>query len=619
MTMSDNRPERVGSKRAEDGLEISSRILIIDDEESLRLTFKMFLSREGYGPIEVAATYEEALQFIARQEFDLIISDIVLEGNSGIDILRQVKVSELTCPMVMVTGYPNIESAAEAVRLGAFDYIAKPVKKDGLLRTARMALQQHALWKERSRLLAEQERNRQYLETVFRSVSDAIITLDQELRIVDMNTTAYRWAKNMPEIKLGAPISVFPGNCGEACARNAARVISELVEIHEHRVECEFNDMGARVLQINAAPLEDRNDKLHGVVLLIRDVTQMEKLEKRGRRSRFHRLIGLSPAMQTVYTLIEHVGQVDTAVLITGESGTGKELVAEALHAESSRKEMPLIKVDCTAISEDLLESELFGHRKGSFTGADRDREGRILQADGGTLFLDEIGDISSRMQLRLLRFLQEKTFHPVGQDRPVKVDVRVIAATNADLKRKVTQGDFREDLYFRLRVIDIILPPLREREGDLQLLAAHFVERFSKRIGLTVTGLSDQALAVLRDYLWPGNVRELEHVIERACVLCQGATITTEHLPPEVFQTQSGDLAARFSPRTDKTTSGAGGMYSPRFESLAENGEEEEARIVRILRQTAGNKAMAARLLGFDRSTLYRKMRSYNLDVTTP
>ncbi|NTV13904.1 MAG: sigma 54-interacting transcriptional regulator [Desulfobulbaceae bacterium] len=598
---------------------MSSRILIIDDEESLRLTFKMFLSREGYGPVEVAATYEEALEFISRQEFDLIISDIVLEGNSGIDILRQVKESGLSCPMVMVTGYPNIESAAEAVRLGAFDYIAKPVKKDGLLRTARMALQQHALWKERSRLLAEQERNRLYLETIFRSVSDAIITLDQDLRIVDMNATARRWAKNMPEINIGASVSLLPGSCGEACVKNAARVISELTEVHEHRVECEFNGMGTRVLQINAAPLEDRNKKFHGVVLLIRDVTQLESLEKRERRARFHRLIGVSPAMQTVYTLIEHVGQVDTAVLITGESGTGKELVAEALHAESGRKEMPLIKVDCTAIAEDLLESELFGHRKGSFTGADRDREGRILQADGGTLFLDEIGDISSRMQLRLLRFLQEKTFHPVGQDRPVKVDVRVIAATNADLKRKVTQGDFREDLYFRLRVIDIILPPLRAREGDLQLLAAHFVERFSKRIGLVVTGLSDQALAVLQDYSWPGNVRELEHVIERACVLCQGATITTEHLPPEVFQTQDGNLAGRISPRPEMTIVSTNGIYPPHFEDPSYNGEEEEARIARVLRQTAGNKAMAARLLGFDRSTLYRKMRNYNIDVTTP
>jgi DNA-binding NtrC family response regulator len=619
MTMSDSGAERDASKRAEDALEISSRILIIDDEESLRLTFKMFLSREGYGPVEVAATYEEALQHIGRQEFDLIISDIVLEGNSGIDILRQVKESGLTCPMVMVTGYPNIESAAEAVRLGAFDYIAKPVKKEGLLRTARMALQQHALWKERTRLLDEQQRYRRYLETIFRSVSDAIITLDQELRVVDMNDTARKWARNMPEIKVGASISVLPGSCGEACARDAARVVSEKVEVHEHRVECEFNGLGARVLQINAAPLEDSHDKFQGVVMLIRDVTQMESLVKRGRRSRFHRLIGGSPAMQTVYTLIEHVGQVDTAVLITGESGTGKELVAEALHAESGRKEMPLIKVDCTAIAEDLLESELFGHRKGSFTGADRDREGRILQADGGTLFLDEIGDISSRMQLRLLRFLQEKTFHPVGQDRPVKVDVRVIAATNADLKRKVTQGDFREDLYFRLRVVDIVLPPLREREGDLELLAAHFVERFSKRIGLGVTGVSDQAMEVLHDYAWPGNVRELEHVIERACVLCQGATITTEHLPREVFQFEAGDLSARFQPGADPVLSRPGGTFAPYIESPIVDGESEDARIVRILRQTAGNKAMAARLLGFDRSTLYRKMRGYNIDVATP
>ena len=260
----------------------------------------------------------------------------------------------------------------------------------------------------------------------------------------------------------------------------------------------------------------------------------MSLLEERGRRQQFHRLIGASRAMQTVYTLIENVGQVDTSVLITGESGTGKELVAEALHAESPRRDMPLIKVDCTAIPESLLESELFGHKKGSFTGADRNRQGRILQADGGTLFLDEIGDISPAMQLRLLRFLQERTFYPVGHDMPLKVDVRVIAATNADLKQKVIDGKFREDLYYRLRVIDIVLPPLREREEDIPLLVEHFLERFNKRLGKEITGISDQALDALKDYSWPGNVRELEHVMERACVLCADSTITTDHLSYE-------------------------------------------------------------------------------------
>ena len=387
MTMSDNNQEFSGGGRFDKDQVGSSRILIVDDEESLRLTFKMFLSREGYGPVEVAATYDEALEQIKSHEFDLIISDIVLEGNSGIDILRRVREGGHRCPMVMVTGYPNIESAAEAVRLGAFDYIAKPVKKEGLLRVARLALQQQSLWREKERLLSERERYRQYLETIFRSVSDAIITLDQDLRIVEMNDTARKWAQATPAVQIGAPVTVLPGRCGEICSRDAERVVSEKMEVHEHRVECDLKEIGCRILQITAAPLQDHQNNFHGVVLLIRDVTHADAPERREGRSSFHRLLGASPVMQTVYTLIEHVGKVDTAVLITGESGTGKELVAEALHAESPRNDLPLIKVDCTAIAEDLLESELFGHRKGSFTGADRDREGRIIQADGGTLF----------------------------------------------------------------------------------------------------------------------------------------------------------------------------------------------------------------------------------------
>ncbi len=596
-----------------DFAETESRILVVDDEESLRLTFKMFLSREGYGPVEVASTYEEAISLIDEKTFDLIISDIVLEGNSGIDLLRHVKESGIKCPMVMVTGYPNIDTAAEAVRLGAFDYISKPVKKEGLLRVARMALQQYSLWREKELLLEEKEHYRQYLETVFRSVSDAIITVSPEMNIVEMNDKALEWCKEMPGVEVGADISAIPGECGKVCTRDAAEVVNTRREIHEHRIECETDSSGGnKVLQITSAPLEEKTGEFRGVVILARDVTHLSEGPQRGRKNRFHRLIGSSSAMQTVYTLIEHVGRVDTTVLITGESGTGKELVAEALHIESARHDMPLIKVDCTAISEDLLESELFGHRKGSFTGASRDREGRIIQADGGTIFLDEIGDISARMQLRLLRFLQEKTFYPVGRDQPVKVDVRVVAATNADLQKKVADGDFREDLYFRLKVIDIVLPPLRERENDLSVLATHFVDRFSKRIGLDITGISDQALGQLNSFSWPGNVRELEHVIERACVLCKGSTITTEHIPREIFE-YNGDRQESYW--ESKTVENLDRKDQYKSDMPADNIEPENERILRVLRQTAGNKAMAARILGFDRSTLYRKLRSYNID----
>lgn len=588
-----------------------SRILVVDDEESLRLTFKTFLSREGYGPVSVASTFDEALALIETEVFDLIISDIVLEGASGIDLLRRAKEFNQECPVVMVTGYPNIKSASEAVRLGAFDYLPKPVKKEDLLRVARLALQQYVLWKEKEHIEEEKERYRQFLETIFRSVRDVIITVNIDLEIVKMNDSAHRLTEAVfHDLKIGANIHNLSNPFAKSCLQDALLVLENCSEVPEHRLEFETPD-GQAVYRMSAAPLksEKENGDYQGIIFVARDVSQLESLQQRGKRAQFHRLVGSSRAMQTVYTLIENVGQVDTSVLITGESGTGKELVAEALHAESTRSDMPLVKVDCTAISENLLESELFGHKKGSFTGADRDRKGRILLADGGTLFLDEIGDISSAMQLRLLRFLQERTFYPVGQDTHLKVDVRVVAATNADLKQKVNEGTFREDLYFRLRVIDIVLPPLREREDDLPLLVQYFLDRFNKRLGKEVSGISDQALTLLNEYHWPGNVRELEHVMERACVLCNGSTILIDHLSREIFEneTQKEFLTTNKYKPADREE----------FASM-NNNESEPERITRILKKGGGNKAKAARILGIDRSTLYRKIRLYNIDLST-
>ncbi|HET97844.1 MAG TPA: response regulator [Desulfurivibrio alkaliphilus] len=585
---------------------MSSRILVVDDEESLRLTFKMFLSREGYGPVKTAATFEEAMELINNEEFDLIISDIVMDGESGIELLRRVRELCKECPVVMVTGYPNIGTAAEAVRLGAFDYLAKPVKKDDLLRTARMALQQFALWREKMRADRQMERYRQDLETVFRSVRDMIVTVDPELKVSQINERARQWAANLElDLEVGSSLKELPTPF-RVFVDDASRVLESRQEVEEHQVELELDKLGRVVFRISGVPLEGRSEQFIGAMLLFRDVTCAEYQEQRTRRTRFHRLAGGSPAMQAVYTMIENVGPVDVTVLITGESGTGKELVVEALHAESPRRGMPLVKVDCTSIPENLLESELFGHKRGSFTGADRHREGRILQADGGTLFLDEVGDISLANQVRLLRFLQERTFYPVGGDQPVSVDVRVVAATNADLRRKVQLGEFREDLYYRLRVVDIHLPPLRKRETDLELLARLFMERFSKQLNKSITAISDQALQLLMAYRWPGNVRELEHVIERACVLCAGSTITSAELSVEVLGDSGVPPMAEGgeSVSAPTLTERAGGV----------EGEGEEERIVRVLRQTDGNKAKTARLLGIDRSTLYRKMKQYQI-----
>ena len=586
-------------------------ILIVDDEESLRNTFKIFLKREGYRTVITAATFEEAVQEVNRNTFDLIISDIVLEGESGIDFLKRVRELGIHCPVVMITGYPNIETASEAVRLGAFDYIPKPVEKETLLKTTRLALQQQRLEQEKKQAEQEREQYRTFLDTIFKSVTDAIITVNRDLIISNMNQAAHiLFSKIKPEFQVGANLNII---CSDDSLTLIKADIEEVLltgrEITENRIECPTPDGKTKILSISISPLDNGRGDFHGIVLVIRDMTSKDAV-KRNKRSIFHRFIGASDAMQTVYTMIANVGRVDTTVLITGESGTGKELAAEALHLESHRSKRPLIKVDCTAIPENLLESELFGHKKGSFTGADQDRMGRILQADGGTLFLDEIGDISTMTQLRLLRFLQEKTFYPVGRDRPIQVDVRVIAATNVDIKKKVQEGNFREDLYFRLRVIDIILPSLREREDDIGLLANHFIQRSSSRMNRSVNGISNQAMELLCNYNWPGNVRELEHVIERACVLCSGASISREELPKEIILYQPiSEPPVTIPPAPDFTT-------PQPFHATTPEKLSPQDRILNALLKTGGNKAKAARLLGIDRSTLYRKIKELHIDL---
>jgi two-component system, NtrC family, response regulator HydG len=295
--------------------------------------------------------------------------------------------------------------------------------------------------------------------------------------------------------------------------------------------------------------------------------------------------------MQAIYNLLESLTETNTTVLITGETGTGKELVAEALHYNSPEAVKPLVKVNCSALAENLLESELFGHVKGAFTGAIKEKIGRFQLADGGTIFLDEIGDLSPALQIKLLRVLQEKSFERVGDPRPISVELRVIAATNRDLREKIRQGEFREDLYYRLKVMEIELPPLRERHEDIPLLVEHFCDHFSKKLKKHITGVSDTVLNIFMNYHWPGNVRELEHALEHAFVLCRGDRIEIEHMPREIREYSSPQPIPPELPTFD----------------------EAEA-IRRVLQKTDGNKAKAARLLGMSRRTLYRKIEYYHL-----
>ncbi len=586
-----------------------STILIVDDEESLRLTFEMFLRREGYERVKVAGTLARAIELINSHSFDLIISDIVLEGDKGTDLLRHIRETGITCPVVMITGFPNLDSASEAVRYGAFDYLSKPVNKEKLLKTVAQALKYRELEREKQELIRKNERYQYYLEAIISSVRDAIIAVDHDLNILKLNQSAQKWLEAF-NVDVADRVDKIPGEMGAACLKDARKVIESGEIIREHLVECVKPDGSVKMLLLNGAPLETGDNSLLGAVLVARDITVNKDKKSLQDRNHFHGFVGASEVMQRIYRLIENVGKVETTVLITGESGTGKELAAEALHEESGRSSMPLIKVDCAALAENLLESELFGHRKGAFTGADRDRPGRLLQADKGTLLLDEVGDITPKMQLRLLRFLQEMTFTPVGSDNPVKVDVRVIAATNVDLKEKVRVGQFREDLYYRLKVVEINLPPLRDRHRCLPLLINHFLIFFCEKHDRRIHSVSDRAMEILTTYSWPGNVRELRHVMERGCILCDGPNLLVEHLPEDLVRNLTRTSVNEAGPME-------GSVEQPRHSSaVSSTVKDERQELLDALEQAGGNKSKAARLLSIDRSTLYRKMK--RLEIQT-
>ncbi len=608
--MSDKKsyPQVFPELKAGSHLEETGHILIIDDEENLRLTLEFFLNRAGLGSVVGVSSYDEAMSAIELYDFDLIISDIVLEGALGTDLLKQMKQLGINCPMVMITGYPHVDTAAEAVRLGAFDYLAKPVKKDALLRVAVSALEQHALQKEKDCFEAEKENQRFYRETILRSIREIIITVDTRFRIVCMNDMALEWTKSYsPEITVGATLQESENPITKIFLNDAEHILSTREEIKEHRIEWQRPDGSPGILSVTAAPLIDDHGIFLGIILSSRDITHIERIENYEYRSQFNGLIGRSAAMQEIYALIESISPVDTAVLISGETGTGKELLAKTLHNNSSRSERPFVMIDCTGKHEDILESELFGQSRNTGESEGKTHLGCILQADGGTLYLNEVADISPRMQLRLLRFLQDGTFYPVNRNQPIQADVRVIASTSADLNEKVRVGSFREDVFYRLRVIDIMLPALRNRPEDIPILAAHFLNGKQKNGEKRVDGFSDQVMNSLLNYFWPGNVRELKHVVEDAYISCPGQTIDSDHLPPDI----SSGTARPVVPDTEQINK----LVVHRNQSAQQNKDTEEAqKIISALIQTAGNKVKAAHLLGIDRSTLYRKMSQYNI-----
>jgi PAS domain S-box-containing protein len=433
------------------------------------------------------------------------------------------------------------------------------------------------------------------LEAIFGSVKDAIITVDTELRVIAANKATKDICGAAPKGIIGKEF-----DCLDQCDKSCHEVLKETLKgkatVKEYQIECNHQRRPKQIVIVTTSPLIDKNGIFSGAVLVIRDITRISDLERELKeRHKFKNIIGKSKKMQDMYVALEDLADLDTTVLVTGESGTGKELVARALHYSGSRAFKPMVTVNCSALAENLLESELFGHVKGAFTGAERDKQGRFQAADEGTILLDEIGDISPRIQLKLLRVLQEKEFERVGESTPSKVDVRVIACTNRNLKEKVGIGEFREDLYYRLKVVEIELPPLRERIEDIPLLVDHFNNFFNKNFNKNIKGLSDDTLGMFMNYAWPGNVRELEHAMERAFILCHGRIITPDYVPSEIKDYP--------------------GIKKSVLKGLP---AKESQDILWVLNETDWNIAKASRLLGVSRPTVYKKIRKFNLIRTS-
>jgi PAS domain S-box-containing protein len=434
-------------------------------------------------------------------------------------------------------------------------------------------------------------------DTILASIADGVFTVDEDWRITSFN----RAAEEITGVPRGEAIGrrccdVFRASiCENECAlketlRTGRPIVNKAIYI--------LDAQGKRIpISISAAVLKDAGGQTIGGVETFRDLSLVEELRKElEAKYTFADIVGRSPAMRRVFDLLPQIADSNSTVLVEGASGTGKELVARAIHNLSTRREKRFVAINCGALPDTLLESELFGYKAGAFTDARRDKPGRLAIADGGTILLDEIGDISPAMQSRLLRVLQERVFEPLGSVEPVEVDVRVIAATNRDLGRLVKKGVFREDLFYRINVIRMKLPELRDRREDIPLLVERFVTKFNRLQNKDVAGVSEDTLAILMEHDYPGNVRELENIIEHAFVLCRGGLIEPHHLPASVCE----DTEVR-APR------GKGGLTLKAFEAM---------HIADAVRRHRGNRAAAARELGIDPSTLFRKIKSMGIEL---
>jgi len=452
-------------------------------------------------------------------------------------------------------------------------------------------------------LMASKMRNRnepyaaQPQNVILDSINEGVFTVDLDWRITAFNRAAERITGIHREEALGRPCcEVFRASiCESACAlRQTLTTGKPVVNATAHII----SQTGQRIpIRISTALLKGEDATVIGGVETFQDLSQIEQLQKElEARYTFEDIVGRSPAMTSLFQILPQIAESDSTVLIEGASGTGKELFARAIHNLSRRRKKRFVAINCAALPDTLLESELFGHKAGAFTDARKDKPGRFALADGGTIFLDEIGDVSPAMQVRLLRVLQERCIEPLGSLESVKVNVRVVAATNKELARLVRAGKFREDLFYRIRVVYLKLPTLRQRREDIPLLIDRLVAKFNRLQGKDIAGVSNQVLARLMEHDYPGNVRELENIIEQAFVLCRGGLIELHHLPPELRPAPADATREYHSPAT--------------LESM------ERILISEALRRHHGNRRRAARELGIHSTTLFRKLKSLNIEV---
>jgi len=459
------------------------------------------------------------------------------------------------------------------------------------------------------RFSVQSEELNKYWNTVVDIMQDGVMIVDPKGTIVSVNRALESITDYKKEEMVGRPCSILHCDICEM-ARARPREGKEWCDLFEsgslHRRRCTIEKKGGSYLHIlkNASVIKDETGEVIGAVETFTDVTEIVERDKEieafrrelSSEDRFHGILGASSAMQRIFELITNAARSDAPVVIFGESGTGKELAARAIHDAGPRRQMPFIKVNCAALAESLLESELFGHVKGAYTGAYRDRKGRFEAAHGGDIFLDEIGDLPLSTQAKLLRVLEEKVIERVGDNSPTPVDVRIITATHKNLKALVDGDSFRADLFFRINVIPITIPPLRERVEDIPLLSEAFFKRIQLKSGKKIQGISNEAMAFLMGYPWPGNVRELKSAFEYAFVTCQESSIQPYHLPPNICSGKRGAAVAT-RPAIDKK-------------------EIKKERLIEALKRAGGNRSEVARMLGISRVTVWKQIRQFGIDL---